>query len=242
MGSSGQIAERLPICCPGQYITAQRLRRWWKVLALFSILWLIGNLGFAKLHMFEQMEHRRWIAADDGPSQVGAIAQTTDGYLWLGTNESLFRFDGFRFIRYEAPDRNTLNIVASLLATENGLWVGLRFGGIRMIRSDRTLQSPVGPFPDGVVYGIARDRQNGIWIAADDGLARFDGSHWQLVSDNWGFPGNKARAVFVDRNGVLWAASDHRLLYLPDGARQFVDSGLEVNWVSQIAQAPDDSI
>ncbi|NHZ94109.1 hypothetical protein F2P45_34780, partial [Massilia sp. CCM 8733] len=44
--------------------------------------------ALAQVRSFEQLEHRRWVAADGGPSQVGAMAQTRDGYLWLGTNES----------------------------------------------------------------------------------------------------------------------------------------------------------
>ena len=197
----------------------------------------------AEARPLERMEHRRWIAADGGPSQVGAIAQTADGYLWLGTNESLFRFDGARFVRYEAPQLNTLNIVASLLSVGDELWVGLRFGGVRVIGAGGMREHLPGPnLPEGAIYSLARDLGGAIWAAADDGLARYDGRHWQLVSKNWQFPGKKARAVFVDRNGVLWAANENRLLYLPDGARGFIDSGLATDWVSQITQAPDGAI
>ncbi len=75
------------------------------------------------------MEHHRWTSADNGPSQVGALAQTRDGYLWLGSNESLLRFDGIRFVRYQPPNGEALGIVSALLATDAGLWVGLRKGG-----------------------------------------------------------------------------------------------------------------
>lgn len=204
---------------------------------------IFGNASFAIARQLEQMEHRRWIAADGGPSQVGAIAQTSDGYLWLGTNESLFRFDGFRFVRYEAPDGSPLGIVSTLLAVDNELWVGLRAGGVDVIHRSGIRRYNAGSgLPGGVIYSLARDRNNAIWAAADDGLARFDGSRWQRISTTWNFPGQKARAVFVDLDGVLWAANENRLFYLPIGARNFVDTGLAVDWTSKITQARDGSI
>lgn len=194
--------------------------------------------------VLERLEHRRWVAADGGPSQVGAIVQTADGFLWLGTNDSLMRFDGARFTRFEPHGRNTLNIVSALLADGSDLWVGLRFGGVRRIRHGALAASwaPGGGLPEGAVYGLARTPDGAVWAAVDDGLARFDGRAWRTIDAAWGFPEHKARAVFVDRAGTLWAASARRVLFLAPGARRFADAGVDAHWVSQIAQAPDGAL
>lgn len=189
------------------------------------------------------LDHRRWSATDGGPSQVGALAQTADGYLWLGTNESLFRFDGLRFVRYAPPDGDALGIVSSLLTVGDRLWVGLRAGGINVISRDGIQRyAPGAGLPAGAVYSLARGRDGTIWAAADDGLSRFDGTRWQRMSDAQHFAGKHARAVFVDRSNVLWAANENRLFYrLPDTA-SFVDAGLDIDWASHITQAPDGAI
>lgn len=226
-------SARIPLATPA----------WWIAFFLLLMTTWFSASAQADGRPLSHMEHRRWIAADGGPSQVGAIAQTRDGYLWLGTNDSLFRFDGFRFVRHETPDGKSSGIVSALLAVENQLWVGLRAGGIEVIDGDMMRRYEAGAhLPSGVIYGLARDRSGAIWAAADDGLARFDGTGWQVVSSKWNFPGNKARAVFVDRDGVLWAANENRLFYLPVGGTQFVSTGLVTDWVSKIAQAPDGAI
>ncbi|PMY48650.1 hypothetical protein C1Y31_32720, partial [Pseudomonas sp. FW305-25] len=45
----------------------------------------------------EQFHHSNWTIEDGAPPDIWAIAQTTDGFLWLGTGGGLYRFDGIRF-------------------------------------------------------------------------------------------------------------------------------------------------
>lgn len=212
------------------------------LLAFALTLSLLSGAAGAEVRQLEQMEHRRWMGSDGGPSQVGAIAQTRDGYLWLGTNDSLARFDGHRFVRHQAGHGQALGTVSALLAVDNALWVGLRTGGVAVVEGQATRVAASG-LPGGAVYALAREAGGGaIWAAADDGLARFDGVRWQRIGSDWKFPGRKARAVFADRSGVVWAANENRLFHLPQGARAFADTGLGIEWASQIAQAPDGSI
>ncbi|MNR79908.1 Signal transduction histidine-protein kinase/phosphatase DegS [compost metagenome] len=212
-------------------------------LIALCLLLMSASVLASSIPSLEHLEHRRWLAADGGPSQIGAIAQTHNGYLWLGTNDSLYRFDGTRFVRYEAPDGKTLGIVSSLLADGDNLWIGLRAGGVALMHADGLRRfEPDAYLPGGVIYSLARDRNGDIWAAADDGLARFDGKAWTHISQDWQFPGRKARAVFVARDGVIWAANEMRLFYLPEGAHTFIDSGLTTDGVSNITQAADGAI
>src|SRR5260370_32709386 len=50
-----------------------------------------------------QFTHTSWSAKDGIPGPVNAIAQTPDGYLWLGTPAGLDRFDALHFIPWETP-------------------------------------------------------------------------------------------------------------------------------------------
>ncbi|WP_162302588.1 sensor histidine kinase [Salinicola lusitanus] len=214
---------------------------WWVWLLMPpKALALDPNLALQQLH------HRSWSGTADagGPGQVGAIAQTPDGYLWLGTHYSLFRFDGNTFERYVSLAGKTVGTVSSLLALpDGGLWVGLRRGGISLIRNgELTDYAPGAEFPSGAVYGLAQDHDGNVWAAANDGLARFDGNRWHTVSVDQGFPGHNARSVFVDRDGTLWAASENRLFYLPRGHRRFLAVDQPVGWISQMTQTRDGTL
>src|SRR4051812_35339356 len=57
---------------------------------------------------------------------VRAISQTHDGFLWLGTNEGLVRFDGYDFVRFTKADGSLPgNTVGKLIVDRAGdLWIG----------------------------------------------------------------------------------------------------------------------
>jgi ligand-binding sensor domain-containing protein len=60
-----------------------------------------------------------------------AIAQTSDGYIWIGTESELLRFDGVRFTRWTSPDGTklpSLEIDSLLGARDGSLWIGTRAG------------------------------------------------------------------------------------------------------------------
>ncbi|WP_413616307.1 histidine kinase [Halomonas cupida] len=207
------------------------------VLLLSFVLGCLACSSIAA-RMSEEMDHRRWTASDQGLSAVGALAQTADGYLWLGSHGSLYRFDGFEFEKFVPADGEPLGVVSALLSTTEGLWVGFRSGGARLISANGVIQ-PVDPdLPAGVVYSMAEDQKGQVWVAADDGLARHDGTGWHLVGKESGFPDRHARAVHVDADGYVWAASEEALYTLPPGASAFMEIGIESQSISKIVSSP----
>src|SRR5437016_13783935 len=72
--------------------------------------------------------HAVWTVQNGGPrGGVFAVTQTTDGWLWIGTEFGLFRFDGIRFSPWQAPvgERPSSQFVTALASSRaGGLWVG----------------------------------------------------------------------------------------------------------------------
>lgn len=187
--------------------------------------------------------HTAWTFKDGAPAEIYALAQTTDGFLWLGTATGLFRFDGVRFEPYRPesgqafPQRHVSSLFA---APDGGLWVGYWYGGVSFIKNGTvTNYGKEQGLSSHAVLAFARDRQGRIWIAASfDGLARLEGSHWRKIGADWGFAGT-ADAIFVDHAGTVWVGTPTRVEYLVEGGHQFqiAAQGL-LPVVQSLAEAP----
>jgi ligand-binding sensor domain-containing protein len=147
-----------------------------------------------------QFAHAAWGPKDGAPRPVLALAQSADGYLWLGTSAGLYRFDGVVFEHYRPQSGGPFpsGTVMSLLALPNGaLWIGFSSGAISLLRNGRTTNYTARDgVPEGIVWSLAQDRAGTIWAATESGLARLEGDRWKEVGKDWSFPGKSARAVF----------------------------------------------
>jgi signal transduction histidine kinase len=188
-----------------------------------------------------QFAHTAWGPKDGAPSVVNALAQTADGYLWLGAPDGLYRFDGVVFERYQPQSSGPFPAreVRSLLALPNGdLWIGFRSGGISFLRNgNATNYTTRDGVPEGGVWGFAQDREGTTWAATSGGLARLEANRWKEVGKDWNFPGKSARAIFLDSRGTVWVSIEDSLVFLPSGTRRFQPTGIRLGLVGQIAQA-----
>lgn len=84
--------------------------------------------------LLSQYRTEVWGTAEGLPSMsVAQVAQTPDGYLWVGTTEGLARFDGNRFVVFDRSNTPAfhLNEIRALCVDRNGdLWVGFAGGGL----------------------------------------------------------------------------------------------------------------
>jgi len=214
---------------------------------LSAVLLLCVNLGLLHAEAVDrtigQFVHTSWSAKDGAPGNVFALAQTTDGFLWLGTTQGLYRFDGVSFERYEpqsGPAFQSSNVL-SLLALPNGdLWIGfLEKGGVSRLRDGtNTNYSDLDGVPSGSVARLVQDRDGAIWAGTQGGLARFEHERWQRIGEDWGFPEGRAKAPYVDRNGTLWVAAQGTVVSLPRGSRKFQASGIKIGYTYQFIESP----
>jgi len=91
-----------------------------------------------------QYGHSVWRVQDGyfGGAAPSSITQTTDGYIWVGTDAGLYRFDGVRFVRWNSPSGEELpsSIVVSLLGARDGsLWISTLVGLAHLVKDHLTL-------------------------------------------------------------------------------------------------------
>ncbi|SHJ16998.1 ligand-binding sensor domain-containing protein [Hymenobacter daecheongensis DSM 21074] len=157
-------------------------------------------------------------------NSVHCMAQDRRGFLWLGTQDGLSRYDGtqFRVFRHDPQQLGSLssNYVLALALDQQGrLWVGTG-GGLGcynpLTERFRTfLHHPdsSGSLADNFVRAVFGDRQGRLWVGTEGGLQRFDPQtgRFQLFRPRPAPPQdahlNSIRAIAQDRQGRLWVGT-----------------------------------
>ena len=151
---------------------------------------------------------------------VQAVLQDRTGFLWAGTQNGLYRYDGDRFIHYGIAEGLSGARIESLHESVDGtLWVGTGNGLARKV-GDRF--EPVGTAQArGIVgrQGISSDRQGSLFLATDHGLAVLPRGEQEasLIPSVTGAP-EEANSVYVDGSGTVWyGCGDTGLCRLENG-------------------------
>src|SRR5260370_23678141 len=189
-----------------------------------------------------QLVHTSWTEREGAPASIVALAQTTDGYLWLGTASGLYRFDGVRFTRFEPAAGEELpgTSIAVLCATRNGsLWIVSASGRIGRLHNGHVKTSPDGP-PR--ISSLAEDSHGVLVAGTATGLASFQDGHWKDAGKELGIPAKPVQRAYSDAHGTLWVATEDRILCLPAGQKHFQETGDNAGQISAFAQAPDGAI
>ena len=174
--------------------------------------------------------HDVWGPKEGAPSTVLTIAQTTDGWLWLGTYRGLYRFDGAQFERFEPyPGESlTYNAISTLAAAPNGdLLIAYLTGGFSILRNGHLLHmTSVKDQPFSNAFTVLADVDGTYWIGAVDGLLHLDGRRWERVGAAWHYPGTRTDNLALDRYGRLFVSDGADIHVLDRASRTFRRTGL----------------
>ncbi|MEM6455405.1 MAG: two-component regulator propeller domain-containing protein [Acidobacteriota bacterium] len=189
---------------------------------------LVGGLGWTG-SVDAQDE---WLRVNQVPinqrtaAGVHAIAQDDVGYLWFGTQNGLYAYDGYAFTTYRADPNDETSLshdyVRCLLHDAAGsLWIGTEAGGLNhwQRETDRFTayrHDPQDPtsLPSDQVRALLRDRSGLLWIGTHRGLVRFDPADGAMtripnrIGGDAGDPSSDAiLSLLQDRRGRIWVGT-----------------------------------
>ena len=145
-----------------------------------------------------------------GYGPVNAILQDRQGYLWVGTNGGVSRFDGSEFTTFTQDDGLPANGVIDIVEDRNGnLWFGTRRNGVCRYNPQTSSGKTWTTFKtddDNLnrVSSLVEDRDGNIWVGTRGGVRRYDGRTFRLFTTEDGLGSNDVRSVMEDRDGNLW--------------------------------------
>jgi len=155
-----------------------------------------------------QYAHTAWKVREGfTKGTIFSIAQTPDGYLWLGTESGLARFDGVQAVPWQPPNGEQLpsNFVQDLLVARDGtLWIGTD-KGLASWKDEKFMRYPgVAGYH---IYALLQDTGGTIWFAAENPgrICAVQAGIAQCYGD--GSFGFSVSALYEDHKGNLWVSA-----------------------------------
>lgn len=175
-----------------------------------------------------QYKHTRWTAAEGAPPIIYALAQGADGYLWIGSADGLYRFDGvtFEHIKPRDPEVNAWRPMSLLVARDGTIWVGYHSGAIAAYRNGVLRVDRSAPRRESYVASLTQTRDGAIWAAYANRnrwlFRRGTDGRWADISGNWDAPTKASPALFfAARDGSLWVAVNRAIFVQRAGTSRF---------------------
>jgi ligand-binding sensor domain-containing protein/signal transduction histidine kinase len=214
------------------------------VLKVLFLLLLVGGpaLALDSSRELSQFSHEVWLTENGLPQNtVHAVAQTKDGYIWIGTEEGLARFDGIKFTVFDKQNTPEIksNYIRTLLADRLGaLWIGTAEGLVRMLDGKFTLFTTNEGLPSDTIQAVYEDREGNLWVATATGLGLFKSGGLTTFTTRERLISGSIQALFEDAEGALWMATPYGVGRVKDGkfTNYTVRDGLASNSVRAIQQ------
>ncbi|MEO8090206.1 MAG: two-component regulator propeller domain-containing protein [Gemmatimonadales bacterium] len=161
-----------------------------------------------------QYIHDAW-QIDQGLPQNSAmaLAQTRDGYLWVGTEAGVARFDGVKFTAHNTTNTSGLSddYINSLLVDGADLWAGTWVGGI--VRFSEGKSAGIPGSTGSMVNCLYRDQAGTLWAGRAAGLERWTDGQFHPVTGAEG----GVHTLAEDANGTLLIGTDRGVLAWQNG-------------------------
>ncbi|MCK4662639.1 MAG: SpoIIE family protein phosphatase [Bacteroidales bacterium] len=200
------------------------MQNWKKNISLLILLFLYNisiypqkaNIKFDHIYTKQGLSH----------NTVHCILQDSYGFIWIGTEDGLNRYDGYEFKLFRHDNLDTLSISDNFIYSiiedkDKQLWIGTNIGGLDKFDKKNEIfihhkHDPENKFSisNNRINSILEDKDGTIWIATNNGLNSFNKSKNQFsrylnnATDDNSINDNQILTIYEDRKGILWIGTN----------------------------------
>lgn len=158
---------------------------------------------------------------------VRTIAQDKDGFMWFGSQEGLYRYDGHDFLKFHHsvtdPHSLSSDVISRILVdSRKNIWIATRGGGLNLYNDKKknflriNSSTPKNQLTDDNINAIIEDQEGKIWVGTENGLnimQLIDGSwHIKQIKQQLGnqnsLSNNMIHALMLTKNGNIWVGTN----------------------------------
>ena len=206
--------------CGNGPVSSVWLQRAYFWVALATVLLSVPANALNPDRKISQYSHAAWRLQDGFlGSAAWAIAQTTDGYIWVGTWSGIERFDGVQFVRWIPPGGEKLRFAftTELLGTSDGsLWIGASGAGVWRWKNQQLTQYLSGEFSH--VTAIVEGENGSVWVALVKGrdhsgaVCEVGSGQAHCYGESDGLPHACCQSMARDSTGYLWITGSYEAI------------------------------
>jgi signal transduction histidine kinase/ligand-binding sensor domain-containing protein len=164
---------------------------------------------------------RSWDREQGLPQNVvHALAQTRNGYLWIGSDDGVVRFDGVRFVSFGLREGLRSGVVLKLLEDSHGaLWIGTASSGLtRWEKGVFTTFTKRDGLPADSITALGEDSEGRLWVGTEAGVAVLQNGRLSTPAGAEPLKGRAVTVVYKSPRGALWlGASGAGIFTLVEG-------------------------
>lgn len=214
-----------------------------RLLAALAFLMLSGARAASPDFDLDGYMRTSWTQADGAPPGIVSLAQTGDGWLWLGTSDGLYRFDGVRFEAYMPAGHPELAHVRAqgVYAAANGdLYVAFFPGVIGIVHRDGRFALLPQPAEQRTTLpqSFALDKDGTLWTY-ERGIRRLKDGRWDWIEQGSAWSSRDYHSLLLDQDDRLWASNGEGVWRL-DRQRARFDKVSDQG--GGLAQSPDGAV
>lgn len=208
-----------------------------RLICLF--IWLSISQGISQAPFFKRI----YLNRDNSNFKANVIYRDNQGFIWLGTSEGLYQYDGIEQTLYVLNPKNYDNNVTAIFQDhQNNFWVGYKNGLIaRIINDSLKIFNPEEGLPKKSITHIAEDNNGVLWFSTSgEGIYYFLNNRIYNINTNDGLNDDYAYVIAKDSKGQMWVGTDKGIgiCTLVNGKKKIerigIENGLPDNIVREI--------
>ena len=177
-----------------------------------AVFVLLAHFLFARNSFFDNYVYQSWNSFGSlNGTTVTDIAQTSDGYINIGTYEGLARFDGVTFTTHKRNSENDLTFVsvrAILEDSRGNLWLGSNDEGLQRISStSKKTYTMQNGLPNNSIRCLAEDKNGNVWVGTASGVVYITPEGHMITPQFEAgtiYKGIIATSFYCDTAGRMW--------------------------------------